>query len=221
MAAKTFPELIQQIETYDAYIFDLDGTLVDSSKAILEILNEWCESRELDLEIMLAASHGARITDVLPSVAPHLDVEDEVTYLLKRELEVQTGLVEIPGAGEWLQQLIEKGKPWGVATSGTKAVAKMRMNAACLPIPTVFVTAEMVYQGKPNAEQFQIAAEWLGFSTQRCLAFEDSNNGVCSALAAGCDVVVLGHECQIQHNRIIGKIENYFPLTVSEEVSAD
>ena len=105
--------------------------------------------------------------------------------------------------------------PWAIATSGTEPVAKLRLKTCQLAQPSVFITSERVKQGKPNPEPFNLAASELKYKVSACLAFEDSDHGVNSALSAGCDVVIVGNECTVENMNIVARIENYHALLVA------
>lgn len=197
---------------YKAVIFDLDGTLVDSSAAIAEVMGHWCASHNLDPERVMNESRGGRLQDFLPKLAPHLDAGREFEYLCAQEAVTTTGVAAIPGARTVLGHLDGRGLQWGIATSGINQVARMRLRTAGLPLPEILVTAEMVARGKPDPEHFVTAAGALRQQPRDCLAFEDSENGVRSALAAGCEVVVVGEHTALEHPRIRARIPDYRPL---------
>lgn len=198
---------------YDGFIFDLDGTLVDSYLAILEVFKPWCKKHQLDLDHVINLCRGGRLLDFLPEIAPHLNAKQEFEILLEEESKVTKGLIEIDGAKAFLDALTVNGITWGIATSCAHSVAYTRLSHTGFTIPNVFVTSERIKQGKPHPEHFATAAADLGLSPKRCLAFEDSNNGVRSALAAGCDVVVIGEHCTIEHSNIKARIKSYSELS--------
>jgi sugar-phosphatase len=117
-----------------------------------------------------------------------------------------------------LDQLKYKKPKWAIATSGTHTIAELRLISCALPIPEVFVTSELVKNGKPNAEPFLLAVTQLVVNPQDCLVFEDSDAGITSAIAAGCDVVVIGQTSTIQHKRIVARVDDYYSLTFSEKI---
>lgn len=203
------------LERYEAVIFDMDGTLLDSAEAIREVCTRWCAIHQLDVEQVLALCHGSRIRDFLPELAPHLNADLEEAWLNAEEVKEATGIVSIEGADRMLNTLGQRGKNWGIATSSAGPVARMRLETVGFPIPDVLITAEYVKQGKPDPEHFQIAARHLNADPARCLAFEDSLNGVTAALAAGCEVIVVGEAAQhlhTGHQRIVGRMADYQPL---------
>lgn len=200
------------IHRYDALIFDMDGTLVDSSRVIIQVLTEWCQQHQLDFDRIHNNCQGARIIDFLPILAPHLDCQREAEVLDKMEETYTDGLVEVAGAADLLRYLCDSNIDWGIATSASHKIASLRLQTSGLPIPDVFVTAEKVQRGKPDPEHFITTAHCLQQSPENCLVFEDSNNGVQGALHAGCDVVVIGRACTLEHPRIVARLDNYQQL---------
>jgi len=87
--------------------------------------------------------------------------------------------------------------------------AKPKLKACQMPTPDVFITAESVDHGKPHPEPFLTAAKALGVTPEECLVFEDADNGVDSALSAGCLVVVVGDSCRINHPNIVSRISSF------------
>lgn len=202
------------LNNYQALIFDLDGTLVDSSEAIRLVYQDWCKEQNLDLELVLDRGRGARLSDFLPDLAPQLDALQENDKLVALEATITTGIVEIAGAKEFLARITRQNIPWGIATSCTKAVAELRLGLIKVTQPKVFITSELIAFGKPDPEHFVTTANALVTNPADCLVFEDSNNGVTGALAAGCDVVVIGRECNIEHPRIVGRFDDYHQLNL-------
>lgn len=214
MKSKMDNDLMNKIklEKYSGVIFDLDGTLVDSSIAVMEVLTTWCELRNISIDEVLKRCHGARIIDFIPDVAPHLELAEELKYLTELEAITTTGLVEISGAKQFIKLLEANKLKWSIATSGVGHIAKLRLTACDLKIPEVFITSELVKQGKPSPDPFVLAAKNLRLEPKQCLAFEDSDAGIKSALLAGCDVVVIGQLSTIVDKRIVARVDNYQPL---------
>jgi len=170
-------------------LFDLDGVLVDSRPLIEEIWRRWAFPRGLDAEDFIAVAHGRRTSETLRQVAPHLDIAAETAALDAMEEVATDGLAPIPGALDLLGAL-EPGA-WAIVTSGSRAVATLRLRTAGLPIPAVMVTGDEVRFGKPHPEPYLTAAERTGVPARECIVVEDAPAGVLAAKAAGMRVVAV------------------------------
>ena len=176
--------------TAAAALFDMDGTLVDSTAVVEALWRRFCVEHGVDVETLLDYSHGRRTPDIVGRFLPDAaDVDAVVAELEARELDVTDGIVEIPGAAALLTTLTV---PWAVVTSAPRELAVQRMRAAGLPLPEVLVPADDLAHGKPHPEGYLRAAELLGVDARHCVAFEDAGPGVQSALDAGARVVVVG-----------------------------
>jgi sugar-phosphatase len=178
-------------QTYAAFLFDMDGTLLDSSAVVHRVWITWAQRHGIDADALLAAMHGVRAEDTVRRFAgPTLDIARETDWILQAELGDVEGLVPMDGIGDFIGRL--EADDWAVVTSATHALATVRLNAAKLPIPRVLVTAEDVRRGKPDPEGFLLAAERLEVRIEECLVFEDSPAGVAAAKAAGAHVAIVG-----------------------------
>lgn len=170
-------------------LFDLDGVLVDSRRCVEGIWRTWAAGKGLDPEPFIRMAHGRRISETIRTVAPQLNVADEVAVLDRME-EVETaGLLPVPGAAALLDAI--PAARWAIVTSGSRRVATLRLGVAGLPVPDVFVTAEAVRQGKPAPDGYLAAAARLGLPTAACVAIEDSPPGVAAARSAGMRVIAV------------------------------
>jgi sugar-phosphatase len=170
-----------------AILFDLDGVLVDSTRAVDREWREWARRKGIDGDAVMAIAHGVRSLEVIQWVAPHLHVEAEVRELENREADHQEGVSVMPGAVALVDALPE-GR-WGVVTSGTRLLASARLQFCGLPVPKVLVTADDVVHGKPHPEPYLKGAERLGFPPADCLVIEDAPAGIEAARAGGMKVV--------------------------------
>ncbi|MCM0675093.1 HAD-IA family hydrolase [Micromonospora phytophila] len=170
-------------------LFDIDGTLVDSTQAVTTIWREVASRYGVDAEPILKVCHGRRDEDVVPEFfSPDL-VASVVREIADLEL-LHADLVEpIRGAASVLNSITED--RWAVVTSGSRALMTARMRGAGLKIPTVFVAADDVSQGKPHPEGYLLAASQLGVDAMSCVVVEDSPAGVAAGKAAGAAVVAL------------------------------
>jgi len=176
----------------EAALFDMDGTLVDSTAVVEMIWRDFCREHGVDEQVLVPWSHGRRTPDTVRHFLPHMsDAErDALTADLEsREEGTMTGIVEIPGAGDLLATLE---LPWAVVTSAPRELAVRRMVAAGLPLPEVLVPADEIEHGKPHPDGYLRAADLLGVKPADCVVFEDAEPGVQSAIDSGARVVVVG-----------------------------
>jgi sugar-phosphatase len=170
-----------------AILFDLDGVLVDSTRAVDREWREWAARKGVDGNAVMAIAHGVRTIEVIRRVAPHLDAEVEAAAIENHEAHDQRGVTVMPGAADLLK-VIPKGR-WGVVTSGSRLLAQNRLRYCGLPVPEVLVTSDDVTNGKPHPEPYLKGAEGLGFSPEECVVIEDAPAGIESARAGGMRVI--------------------------------
>jgi sugar-phosphatase len=172
-----------------AFLFDLDGVLVDSRAVVERTWRRWAQRHHLDAEPILRIAHGRRVRDSLRAVFPSLAVDAEVDWLDAAELEDVDGLTIVPGAREFLESLPPD--RWAIVTSCGQALAQRRLGAVGLPMPKVRVVAEDVENGKPAPDGYQLGAQRLGCDPRACLVFEDAPAGLAAGRAAGARVIAL------------------------------
>lgn len=178
-------------QTYAAFLFDMDGTMLDSSAVVHRVWGNWAKRHGIDEAKLFAQVHGVRAEDTIRKFATaDMDVDKETQWILDAELTDVEGLVAIEGIHELIAPL-DSGT-WTIVTSASRALAEVRLRAVKLPIPATMVTAEDVQRGKPDPQGFLLAAKRLGVSASECLVFEDSNAGVAAARAAGAHVAIVG-----------------------------
>lgn len=176
------------------FLFDLDGTLVDSLPVVERSWQFWAESYGVDPDAVLEFIHGKQAITTLRHFMPgksEAEIQAEFLRLEHIESTDLEGIRALPGAVELLEHLEAYAIPWAIVTSGSIPVAHARHRAAGLPTPKVFVTAEQVKHGKPRPDAYLLGAELLGLPPQMCLVVEDAQAGIQSGIAAGCLVAAV------------------------------
>jgi sugar-phosphatase len=176
---------------FAAFLFDMDGTLVDSIASANRVWRRWAESHGLDPEIVLRTMHGVRAVETIRRLSvPGMDVEREADALTLAEMADLEGIVAIKGAAAFLNSLPPD--RWAIVTSAPRELALLRLGAAGIPTPRVLITADDVAKGKPAPDCFLLAARTLGVAARDCLVWEDALAGIKAAEAAGATVMVVG-----------------------------
>jgi sugar-phosphatase len=174
-----------------AVLFDMDGTLVDSTAAVERVWGIFAERYRLDVPTLLTAVHGVRMVDSVRRHSPEgTDVDAVCAELAALELHDLDGVTAIAGADSFVASLPQD--RIAVVTSAPRDLAAARLDAAGIAQPEVFVTADSVERGKPDPEPFLAAASLLGVAGADCVVFEDAEAGILAGLAAGARVVVVG-----------------------------
>lgn len=170
-------------------LFDLDGTLVDSRECIEHVWREWAAARGRDYRDFLRVAHGRRTSETVRLVAPEPDARAESAVLDAMEAVESRGLAPFPGAQDLLAA-IPAGRS-AIVTSGSVPVATLRLRAAGIAPPAVFITAGDVRRGKPDPEGYLLAARRLALDAADCVVVEDSPTGIAAGKAAGMRVVAV------------------------------
>jgi mannitol-1-/sugar-/sorbitol-6-phosphatase len=170
-------------EVFEAVIFDLDGTLIDSTPAVVRAWAAW-ESEYGLAPMDLLMNHGTPSASVVRSRLPGHMQEAAMRRIAELEMANLYDVVVLPGAVEALASLASAKN--AIATSCTVPLAEARIAAAQLVPPSVLVTVDDVTHGKPHPEPFLEAARRLGADPRRCLVVGDAPKGLEAARAAGC-----------------------------------
>jgi HAD superfamily hydrolase (TIGR01509 family) len=177
---------------YDALLFDLDGTLIDTESIALEtglaafaafgqpVSRSFLES--------LVGKDDPTAETLVRAAYPDLDL-DGVTAMHRASFaeRVERGLPLKPGVAELLAAV---NLPCAIVTSSRREGAHRKLGIAGIAQAFAHVvTLEDVTAPKPAPDPYALAASLFGFEPARCLVFEDSETGAEAAHRAGCVVV--------------------------------
>ncbi|MGH9524689.1 MAG: HAD family hydrolase [Terriglobales bacterium] len=170
-----------------AILFDMDGVLLDSTRAVARVWRRWATEHGFDPEHVAHIAQGRPSITTLRELLPEADHEAENRIVERREMEDLEGVVACDGARELLAALpVER---WALVTSSTRPLAEIRLRAGNLPIPERMVTGNDIVHGKPHPEPFLKGAAIVGFAPNDCLVVEDTPAGIRAGKAAGCRVL--------------------------------
>ncbi len=161
-------------------LFDMDGTLVDSTQVVELAWGSWAVRHKIPLEDVLSFSHGRPTIATLEHFLPGRDHSEELEELSCFEETQTEGILAVPGAAELLHTLQKQNHPWAIVTSAWRKLAETRV-----------IAVDEIRNGKPDPEGFLHAAEQLGVAPEECIVFEDTRPGIDAGLSAGMQVVGL------------------------------
>jgi sugar-phosphatase len=175
--------------TCQAFLFDMDGVLADSTPAVARVWAQWAREHNFDPHEVVGRAHGRPSLTTIREYLPDSDHLQENREVEQRELAASEGIITLPGAQQLLASLPQE--RWAIVTSATRKVAEARHEITGLPRPGCFVTADDITRGKPHPEPYVLAARALGFATADCIVVEDVNFGIRAGKAAGARVIAL------------------------------
>jgi HAD superfamily hydrolase (TIGR01509 family) len=174
-----------------AVIFDMDGLMLDSERAIIGCLAEAARELGHDLPEMLWLSMVGHSEAVCRHLLDEAVGETQRDLILRRshvlyDAVVAAGVPHRPGILAMLDFLQTRGIPRAVATSTRRPLALKKLEASgLLPRFDAICTSSDVEHPKPAPDVYLLAARSLGVDPTQCLVLEDSPTGVRAALAAG------------------------------------
>jgi mannitol-1-/sugar-/sorbitol-6-phosphatase len=172
-----------------AVLFDIDGTLVDSTPVVERSWRTWAQEFGVDADELMRVCHGRRTEDTVADFVTPQRRAVAVARLQALELADFDGVTALPGAQQLLEELPRR--RWAAVTSGERQLMTARLEAARLPIPDILMCAEDVAAGKPSPEGYLQAAAGLGFDASQCVVVEDAPAGIAAGLAAGAQVLAV------------------------------
>jgi beta-phosphoglucomutase family hydrolase len=177
---------------FAGYIFDLDGTLVDTMplhfrawEAAMRVAGLTCPLDE-DLFYSLGGVPTRRVAEL---IAAHygLRIDPDAVFHHKESLfqELQ-GDARLIGPVADFARRVARTHPVAIASGGPRDIVRRSLELTGLaPLFPVVVTADDVVHGKPAPDMFLLAARQMGVEPDSCLVFEDAEPGMRAAEAAG------------------------------------
>jgi HAD superfamily hydrolase (TIGR01509 family) len=182
-----------------AVLLDMDGTLLDTEQVYLDSL------------VAALNAHGYT-DDIVPLChamvglpGPECEAmlltrygedfplsEINTAFIARRDEILEAGLPVKPGAVELLDALQAAKYPMAIVTSSSRRTANAHLRLAGIHDRfDAILTRDDVVKGKPSPELYLLAASRFGVTPEACVAVEDSNHGVASAIAAGAITIMV------------------------------
>lgn len=182
--------------TLPGVIFDMDGLLLDTERLCLDAFVQARRAFSLpdrpEIYLNCVGMHAEACATIIADSLDDAARLDEFNREWDRRIEhaMEGGVPVKPGAIELLGRLCETGHPLAVATSTRTATARMRLEGSgLLRYFKSVVGGDQVSKRKPEPEPYLAAAASLGLRARDCIAFEDTDTGVRSAVASGARTV--------------------------------
>ena len=176
-----------------AFLFDLDGTLIDSVYQHVVAWREALEKVGVSLSVWklhrrIGMSGGLFVTALARELGHDLD-DKAIARLPDLHAEAferyYPGVRPLPGATDLLTALSDQGISWAIATRGAERSAGRARHLLSLPEDTTFVTRDLVRFAKPDPDLFLTAAERLGADIADSIVVGDSVWDLLAARRAG------------------------------------
>ena len=176
-----------------SFLFDLDGTLIDSVYQHVIAWRAALSRLGIDLSVWrihrrIGMSGGLFVSALLRETGRTLSEEDIalLQQAHREEYLAQADSVRpLPGAADLLAALTEKKVPWAIATSGYRATAAHALEMLGLPEDVPMITRDMVRRAKPDPDLFLAAAALLGIAPRYAWVVGDSVWDLLAARRAG------------------------------------
>jgi HAD superfamily hydrolase (TIGR01509 family) len=181
----------------DAVVFDLDGVIVDSEQVWDDVREEYVResggtytaSATRDMMGMSSGEWSRYLADELGVPGTPQEINAEVVRRMLDRYGEDPPLID--GAVEAVRRAAARW-PLAIASSSNPELIEVVLRAAGLrELFSVVVSSQEVAHGKPAPDVYLEAAHRLGVEPARCVAVEDSHNGIRSAKAAGMTVVAV------------------------------
>ena len=182
-----------------AFLFDLDGVLIDSEPLHGQAWKETAALFDLNLTYnQLKLLRGRRRIDCAKELVKLIPKEISIEYLLSIHKPISRRLIlsaqAMPGSESLLKWCYKHNIPMALVTSSSSESLKIKtshhkwMNLFSI---TVLGDDKLLVRGKPAPDPYLLASKRLNISPQECWAIEDSISGASSAIEAGCNVLFL------------------------------
>lgn len=190
-----------KLKDYEVYLFDMDGTLVNSEPLKGKALALACADYDVQVDYniykdvmgenwQVVTGHFFDHAGISPGLADfNRCFRTHYERMLGEELELNIG------AKSYIEHLKKEGKRCGVVSSAATWMVDNILTS--LQLDHVFdlvITQEHVTKHKPDPEAYNLALQNLNVSAEHAVVFEDSTAGICAGRSSGCDVIAIKHE---------------------------
>ena len=183
----------------EAFIFDMDGTMIDSmpwhARSWVEFVAR--HGLKLDVSDILARTTGRTGTECMRELFERELSDAECQALVHEKEEIYRAMfsdnfTEVAGFTAFAKAAVARGLKVAVGTAGDRhniefAMSRLKMD----PLPLAIVGGDEGFAGKPTPEIFLEAARRIGVAPERCIVFEDAPFGIEAARRGGMRAVAV------------------------------
>jgi len=207
----------------EAFLFDVDGTLADTERDAHRVaFNRAFSAEGLDWdwtvplygELLAITGGKERIKHYIDNYLGGFDYDGDLTAFIRRLHESKTdyyvkvlsqGEIELrPGVERLINEARDAGLKLAIATTTTmenvEVLIEQTLGRDALNWFEVIAAGDVVPKKKPAPDIYIYAMEKMGLSPEQCLAFEDSENGICSTNAAQLKTVITINDYTRSHD---------------------
>lgn len=206
---------------FEAVLFDMDGTLVNSEPHWLaaeeELMAEYDHIWTHDDQQYCFGGPLSKVGRYMWELAGHRKTPDWFHQeLVNRTLDrLRHGVEFMPGALELLRELKAAGIPTALVTASPDSIMHATLEGMGEKLFDYAVSADQVQTTKPNPEAYLLAARKLDVNIENCIVLEDSNTGVQAGLAAGAFVLAIPALAILQDYQDLTIIESLEGVTLA------
>ncbi|MBJ2159884.1 HAD family hydrolase [Variovorax sp. IB41] len=183
----------------EAFIFDMDGTMIDSMPWHARSWVEFVERHGLKLDVsdILARTTGRTGVECMHELFERKLSDEEAQVLVHEKEEIYRAMfsdnfTEVAGFTAFAKAAVARGLKVAVGTAGDKgniefAMSRLKMD----PLPLAIVGGDEGFSGKPTPAIFLEAARRIGVAPERCIVFEDAPFGIEAARRGGMRAVAV------------------------------
>lgn len=223
--------------TFDAAVFDLDGTLTRSENVWVHVCQEWAKARNLPTVDITRAWKGPSFVKCVESCLAEMGVSGDPKYSPEEVAKEWSECADkyysdpefvtlVPGAKDLIQSLSENGVKMAIASSNSREMVDSVLRAHGLENAFgVVVSAGMVERSKPEPDAFVKAARDLGVKDEdfsRVVVFEDGMANGYGAVVVGmkvCAVFNPGMKKVMSAWNKFSQMSNYFVVNSFDEIN--
>ena len=212
--------------TPKAFIFDMDGTMIDSMPYHARSWEAFCSAHGIDMPLaeVLRRTTGRTARECMVELfGREVSAEETLVYSNQKE-DIYRALFapvfsEVAGFARFVDYTVARSLAWGVGTAGDQhnirfAFGHLKMRHA----PQAVVGGDQGWRGKPEPDIFLAVARGLGVAPQDCVVFEDAPFGIEAARRAGMRAVGLctsHRQDELLGEHVLAHGRNYHELMVN------